>query len=521
MSFKKILVLLILISTYQNIFSQVFPDIPVSGLPSGTTAQILATPSPVEGVMAYSTDQRIIYYFDGINWVSTSGSNWLLNGNAGTTNTNFLGTIDDVRMQIRSNNLPLLEFGRRATLGLVQGFPDYTDGDQPIVHLNGNGNIAALQFAASGAAFYRPMFFTTPNGSFRLKGSSGETDLFEIGSGGPSNDGRLEFIIGDDGAEPIIFKRYDYRRGQFHRELFRVQGSNNSADAKTRFGINLNTNEVPVDTDYDDSQAGFNIANSTLQLVGSFSKSVFTTTGNLTLTEDHYSVIINGNHTITLPNANTSNGREYVLKNSTGNTISISNYLNLSNTNSNSITPNSTLKIQSNGSNWHQMNNNSSTTGGSSGTLTYVDKFNSTDATITVADFNTNGTLIPLNSVRLSSGSVANTTNDQVQVTQAGLYEITYTVSLRKENGNDFNNGGNSSLEIVVCQNNNPIANTGSLVTLIGNTNQRYVTASRTVLLNLSAFQSYGIKVREKNINSTGQVVIDSNATGMTIKKID
>lgn len=91
------------------------------------------------------------------------------------------------------------------------------------MHLNGNGNTAALQFAASGASFYKPMFFTTANGSFRLKGSAGVTDLFEIGSDGPSNDGRLEFIIGEDGAEPIIFKRYDYRNGQFHKELFRVQ----------------------------------------------------------------------------------------------------------------------------------------------------------------------------------------------------------------------------------------------------------------------------------------------------------
>ena len=517
---RKILFIFILLTSVS--YAQVFPGTPVSGLPSGTTAQIFATLNPIEGVMAYSTDQNIIYYYNGTTWVSTGGSNWLLTGNAGTTNANFLGTVDDVRMQIRSNNLPLLEFGRRATLGLTQGFLDYNDDNQPLVHLNGNGTISALQFAASGASFYKPMFFTTPNGSFRLKGSSGGTDFFEIGSGGPANDGRLEFIIGDDGAEPIIFKRFDYRSGQFHQEFFRVQGSNNTENAKTRFGININTNRVPIDTDYNDPQSAFNIANSTLQLIGSFSKSLTTTSGNLTLTEDHYSIVISGNHTITLPNANTCSGREYVLKNNTGSNVSISNYLNLSNSNSNSIAANSTLKIQSNGSNWHQMNNdNSSGGGGGTSTLTYVDKFNSTNSTITVNDFNTNGTLIPLNSVRLSSGSVANTTNDQVQVTQGGLYEITYTVSLRKENGNDFNNGGNSSLEIVVCQNNNPIANTGSVVTLIGNTNQRYVTASRTVLLNLSAFQSYGIKVREKAINNTGQVIIDANGTGMTIKKLD
>ncbi|WP_299716684.1 hypothetical protein [uncultured Tenacibaculum sp.] len=515
----------LLMSAPLYIFSQVFPGVPVSGLPSGTTAQIFATVGPVEGVMAYSTDQKIIYYYNGTTWVSTSGANWLLTGNAGNTSANFLGTTDDVRMQIRSNNLPLLEFGRRATLGLTQGFLDYNDDNQPLVHLNGNGTISALQFAASGASFYKPMFFTTPNGSFRLKGSSGGTDFFEIGSGGPSNDGRLEFIIGDDGAEPIIFKRFDYRSGQFHQEFFRVQGSNNTENAKTRFGININTNRVPIDTDYNDPQSGFNIANSTLQIAGSVSKSIAIINSNTTLTEDHYAIVINGNNTITLPNANTCNGREYILKNITGNTINISNYRNLSNANTNTISANSILHIQSDGTNWQQMNNTGSSGGGSGGggssTLTLVDKYNSTNSTITVSDFNTNGTLIPLNTARVSSGSVANVTNDQVQVTEAGLYEVTYTVSLRKENGNDFNNGGNSSLEIVICQNNNPIANTGSVVTLIGNNNQRYVTASRTVFLNLSAFQSYGIKVREKAINNTGQVIIDANGTGMTIKKID
>ncbi|WP_075344598.1 hypothetical protein [Tenacibaculum agarivorans] len=520
MIFRKILVVIFGLFTISAI-SQVFPGVPVSGLPSGTTAQITAIGSPVEGTLAYSTDQKIIYYYNGTNWVSTSGANWLLTGNAGTTTSNFLGTIDDVRMQIRSNNLPLLEFGRRQTLGLTQGFLDYNDDNQPLVHLNGNGAISALQFAASGAAFYKPMFFTTTNGSFRLKGSSGVTDFFEIGSAGPSNDGRLEFIIGDDGSEPMIFKRFDYRSSQFHTEFFRVQGSNNTENAKTRFGININPQRVAIDTDYNDPQSGFNIANSTLQVSGSFSKSVFTTTGNLTLTEDHYSIIINGNHTITLPGANTCTGREYVIKNSTNNAVTVSNYLDLSNANANSIAANSALKLQSNGSNWHQMNNNGGTSsgGGGSSNLTYVDKFNNSDSTLTVSDFNANGTLIPLNSVRVSAGSVANTTNDQVQVTQAGLYEITYTVSLRKENTNDF--GGNNSLEIVVCQNNNPIANTGSIVTLIGNNNQRYVTASRTVLLNLSAFQSYGIKIRENNISSSGEVIIDANATGMTIKKLD
>ncbi|CAM1373004.1 hypothetical protein [Tenacibaculum xiamenense] len=310
-----------------------------------------------EGSMVYNVAQKGIYIFNGTNWVSTSGNNWLITGNNGTTSSNFLGTTNDVKMQIRSNNLPLLEFGRRQTLGLVQNFPDYTDNNQPLIHLNGNGNVAALQFAASGASFYRPMFFTTSNGSFRLKGSSGRTDLFEIGSAGPSNDGRMEFIIGDDGNEPIVFKRYDYRNGRFHTELFRVQGSNGSANAKPRFGININPQQVSLDPTYNDtSSSGYNVANSTLQVGGSVSTAILRTTSSISLNEDHHTVIITGAHNITLPGANSCAGRLYIIKNIAGSNRSISTYRTLSNGTSTTIFNNSVLWLQSDGASWQRIN---------------------------------------------------------------------------------------------------------------------------------------------------------------------
>lgn len=332
------------------------------GLPTAVTnLEMNSVTAAATGSILYNLEENKIFVFDGTNWVSTTNDNWLVDGNTGLPTTSFLGHIDDVKMEIRSNNLPLLQFGRRQTLGLTQGFPDYTNNDQPLVYINGDGNTAALQFAASGASFYKPMFFTTTNGSFRLKGSTGGTDLFEIGSAGPANDGRLEFIIGDDGNEKIIFKRYDYRRGQFHREFFRVEGSNNTADSKTRFGININPQEVPVDSDYDDASTGFNTANSTLQLDGSFSTSIVSTTGNLTLTEDHHTIQITGTHNITLPNANTCIGRTYILKNSTNTNRTISNYIDLANTNQNVIQNQSVLWIKSDGTNWQQISPNVST----------------------------------------------------------------------------------------------------------------------------------------------------------------
>lgn len=356
---KKILLTLIILP--QIIFSQI-DEYSVMGLPTAVTnLEMNAVTAAATGSILYNLEENKIFVFNGTNWVSTTNDNWLVDGNTGLPSTSFLGHTDDVKMEIRSNNLPLLQFGRRQTLGLTQGFPDYTDNDQPLVHINGDGNTAALQFAASGASFYKPMFFTTTNGSFRLKGSTGGTDLFEIGSAGPANDGRLEFIIGDDGDEKIIFKRYDYRKGEFHREFFRVEGSNNTADAKTRFGININPQEVAVDSDYDDASTGFNTANSTLQLDGSFSTSIISTTGNLTLTEDHHTIHITGAHDITLPNANTCTGRTYILKNSTNTNRTISTYIDLANTNQTAIQNQSVLWIKSDGTNWQQISPNVST----------------------------------------------------------------------------------------------------------------------------------------------------------------
>ncbi|NAS30859.1 hypothetical protein GTQ40_07750 [Flavobacteriaceae bacterium R38] len=350
-----------ILDIFSNSKGVLFPRVSLNN--STDTSTIIG--GNVESLLVYNTSSLAdvtpgYYFWNGTNWSkltdSSSALEWTLNGNSNTTAANFLGTTNDVRMEIRSNNFPLLQFGRRQTLGLTQSFPDYTDDDQPLVVINGDGNTSALQFTASAASFYRPLLFTTPNGSFRMKGSSGGTDLFEIGSSGPANDGSLEFIIGDDGQEPIVFKRYDFRNGQFNTELFRVQGSNNTADAKPRFGININPQRVAIDSDYDDSQSGFNIANSTLQIGGSLSTAIIRTTSDLTLTEDHHTVIITGNHDITLPAANTVTGRIYVIKNITATTVNITQYVRNNSGTDNRIFAQRVFVFQSDGVEWQQIN---------------------------------------------------------------------------------------------------------------------------------------------------------------------
>ncbi len=327
-------IIVFLLGGLSSVMAQIDPLL-VLGLTRGTTAEINAITGSVEGSILYNQDTKQLLLFNGTNWVQTSNNNWLLNGNVGTAGNSFLGTTNDVAMDLRSNNTSVLQVGRRQTLGLVQNYPGYTNANQYVAYLRGANGISALQFQADAASFYKPMFFTDSNGNFRLKGSAAGTDFFEFGSTGTSNAGEVEFIIGDDGAEPFVFKRYDYR-DQLLKELMRIQGSADSQTARPRVGIGLSS-----------------MANSTLQVNGSLSAAILTPGSTITLDESHHTILINNAISILLPAASSATGRIYVIKNATTGNRSISSYLDGAGNSSTSIAPNTTLWIQSNGSSWN------------------------------------------------------------------------------------------------------------------------------------------------------------------------
>jgi hypothetical protein len=286
---------------------------------------------------AVPTTNQILRY-NGTQWEPSndvSSQNWLLGGNNATNPaTNFLGTIDDVKMQLRSNNQNVLEFGNRNTLGLVQAVTDYAVPTQKVTYLK-----SALQFEAPGASFYKPLFFVDTDGNFRLKGSAAGTDFFSLGSAGTAGNGSLEFQIGDDGNEPMIFKKYNYSSGAYI-EMMRMQGT--GLDTTVRVGINT-------------SGA---VANSTLQVVGSQSNSITTfSAANPTLNDTHYTAILatGVSGTLALPTASTCLGRMYCIRNTSGGAVTTSSYRDISNTAVTSIASTTTIQIQSDGTNWLQI----------------------------------------------------------------------------------------------------------------------------------------------------------------------
>jgi hypothetical protein len=154
---------------------------------------------------------------DVIVTTNPASTMWNYTGNAGINAAlNFLGTTDDKPLILKSNNTTNVEMGRRATLGLTQSYADYNDDNEMLLHMK-----SAVQFYAPAAQFYKPKIYVDANGNFRTKGSSAGTDYFEFGATGSNNDGGFEFIIGDDGDEPIVFKSYNYLTGM--SEMMRLQ----------------------------------------------------------------------------------------------------------------------------------------------------------------------------------------------------------------------------------------------------------------------------------------------------------
>ena len=112
---------------------------------------------------------------------------------------------------------------------------------------------------------------------------------------------------------------------------------------------------------------GTTSTHSNLHVAGSMAMAIIRTTNNLTLNSAHHTVILTGNHTITLPNANGATGRMYVIKNPTNADVSISSYLDVVGADKTVIDSGSIVWLQSDGLAW-QLVNNISAAGNSGGT---------------------------------------------------------------------------------------------------------------------------------------------------------
>ncbi len=105
--------------------------------------------------------------------------------------------------------------------------------------------------------------------------------------------------------------------------------------------------------------SGFGTATpvSNLEIAGSLGSAITTSTGSLTLDATHHTIIItSGTGTYTLPSASAATRRQYIIINQTGSGITVSSYKDKTGSSATTIAANAALKIQSDGSNWYQIN---------------------------------------------------------------------------------------------------------------------------------------------------------------------
>ncbi|HET7119215.1 MAG TPA: tail fiber domain-containing protein [Hanamia sp.] len=78
-------------------------------IPRMTTAQRTAIASPAKGLLVYDSTTTSFWFYNGRGWANLSGENingWSLTGNGGIdTSKNFIGTIDDQPLLVKTNNI--------------------------------------------------------------------------------------------------------------------------------------------------------------------------------------------------------------------------------------------------------------------------------------------------------------------------------------------------------------------------------------------------------------------------------
>lgn len=99
-----------------------------------------------------------------------------------------------------------------------------------------------------------------------------------------------------------------------------------------------------------------NAPTSTMHVTGSLALPITTTTGNLTVDDTHYTILITGAHTITLPAAASYAGRIYVLVNQTAAARTVSTYRTISAAGTaTTIAATTSITVQSDGTNWYRI----------------------------------------------------------------------------------------------------------------------------------------------------------------------
>lgn len=73
--------------------------------------------TPHEGSMAFVESNNLLYVYDGNNWITVANS-WNINGNPNTNSSHFLGTTNNVNLDIKTNNKSRMTVKNNGNVGI-------------------------------------------------------------------------------------------------------------------------------------------------------------------------------------------------------------------------------------------------------------------------------------------------------------------------------------------------------------------------------------------------------------------
>ena len=202
-------------------------------IPRLTSAQRVAVVSPANGLQVYDTNTNSFWYYKGSTWVemTTAGTTtaWGINGNTGTSTANFIGTIDDIPLELRQANSPMAKlFSGNAFIGTGAG--------NNFVPGAGYDNIFLGRYAGKGIQAGSDNIFI----GNQVAETSRDTLNNSIGIGpvtvNESNSIKIGAYYQKAGIglgfsqNPTDVLTVGQRRNGFHQSALRVMGSNYSTE---------------------------------------------------------------------------------------------------------------------------------------------------------------------------------------------------------------------------------------------------------------------------------------------------